>query len=74
MEEDNNEGGCNNENDDPDDAFLIDTSIFNRWPEHIMNDLFFVQYPSNGTEALGSFNELLNPRSTSNHQPDFVQK
>ena len=30
MEEDNNEGGCNDENDDLGDNFLIDTSIFNR--------------------------------------------
>ena len=66
MEEDNNEvdeGGYNNENDDPDDDFLMDTTIFSR-AEHIMNDLFFVQYPSNENETLGSFNELYNDDSS----------
>ena len=61
MEEDNNdeeEGGYKDENDDPDDDFLMDTSIFDRGREHIMDDLFFVEYPSNYTDALGSFNNL----------------
>lgn len=75
MEEDNNEGedgGYNNENDDPDDDFLIDTSIFNR-PEHIMNDLFFVQYPSNDTETLGSFNELYSEDASIRPEEPVVQ-
>lgn len=75
MEEDNNEvedGGYNNENDDPDDDFLIDTSIFNR-PEHIMNDLFFVQYPSNDTETLGSFNELYSDDTSIRPEEPVVQ-
>lgn len=67
MEEDNNdvdEGGYNNENDDPDDDFLMDTTIFNQ-AEQIMNDLFFVQYPGNDNETLGSFNELYSDDSSS---------
>ncbi|KAL0267717.1 UNVERIFIED_CONTAM: hypothetical protein PYX00_009908 [Menopon gallinae] len=75
MEEDNNEvdeGGYNNENDDPDDDFLMDPSVFSR-PEPIMNDLFFVEYPGNDGETLGSFNELYGDDPTIRHEEPAVQ-